>query len=71
MTKTQTSTEPREKDTALESALAYYATRENHELLEGMICPDNNNKNNVLVIISSTEFYSVPIKDLIYQDRIS
>ena len=72
MAKTSTDkfNEPREPDTTLESALAYYAAHEDYHLLEGAIRPDKNDKNNLLVVVSSTEFYSVPKTEILLQELV-
>jgi hypothetical protein len=52
----------------LESALAFYTTRENHDLLEGILRPDNNIPGNEIIVVSSTEFYSVPTADILERE---
>jgi hypothetical protein len=54
----------------MQSALEYYAARDEHVSFEGILQPDKNNDNNTLIIVNSTELYSVPTATLLPVERV-
>jgi len=48
----------------LKEALKLYAQRAESHVLEGIRVPDENNKDNDLIVVSADEFYSVPKKNI-------
>jgi hypothetical protein len=65
---TATLNAPSEQDASLISALDWHAARDDYDIIEGIVCPDKNNDQNILIIVSSTEFYSVPTANILPQE---
>jgi hypothetical protein len=57
--------EPSSSARELKSALELYSRREQSDLLEGVRLPDRNIEGNTIVVVSSTEIYSVRADDII------
>jgi hypothetical protein len=53
----------------LQSTLDFYQKREDCTLLKGTVVLDRNIQGNVIVVVSSTEFYSVRQSDIIENDE--